>query len=206
MISFSTIRDGVVALCIATTGHRAYTLIGDSGIAMYLGLERGMTMLVPHDDGWELEAKRMMGILWKIIPEAVDIQHIGSTAIRTIAAKPIIDIAVALDDVRSVYEHIDVMAGYGLIHRGSDVPGQILFIMGEGNMRTHHIHIVERDGAAWKNYVMFRDHLNLHPDKAAEYEKIKKRLSEAFPDNRRAYTEGKAGFIMQVLGEAGGFS
>ena len=50
---------------------------------------------------------------------------------------------------------------------------------------------------------MFRDYMNSHPDKAAEYEKLKKQLASSFPDNRRAYTEGKAGFIEKIITDAG---
>ena len=82
-------------------------------------------------------AEKTIRTLQKLIPEARD-KHVGSTAIRSIDAKPIVDIAVALDDVQSVTSHIEELAGYGIIYRGSDVPGQILFIIGEGNIRTHH--------------------------------------------------------------------
>ena len=169
---------------------------------MHLGLGRGKTELLPHDNEWKTEAERVIMILWKVIPEARDIQHVGSTAIKSIDAKPIVDIAVALADVQSVISHIDELAGYGIIYRGSDVPGQILFTIGEGNVRTHHIHIVKWHGKAWDNYIFFRDYMNSHPDRAAEYEKLKKQLASSFPDDRRAYTEGKAGFIEKIVTEA----
>lgn len=171
--------------------------------SMHLGLERGKTELLPHDNEWKTETERVIRILWKVIPEARDIQHVGSTAIKSISAKPIADIAVALDDVQSVISHIGELAEYGIIYRGSDVPDQILFIIGDGSIRTHHIHIVKWHGKAWDNYIMFRDYMNSHPDKAAEYEKLKKQLTSSFPDNRRAYTEGKAGFIEKIITEAG---
>lgn len=173
---------------------------------MHLGLERGKTELLAHEKEWESEAKKTIRILQKLIPEARDIQHVGSTAIRSIDAKPIVDIAVALDDVQSVTSHIEELAGYGIIYRGSDVPGQILFIIGEGNIRTHHIHIVKWRGKAWNNYIMFRDYMNSHPDKAAEYEKLKKQLASSFPDDRRTYTEGKAEYIEKIITEARGTS
>ena len=62
---------------------------------------------------------------------------------------------------------------------------------------------VKWNGKAWDDYIFFRDHMNSHPDMAAEYEKLKRRLASAFPDNRRAYTEGKAGFIEKIIADAG---
>ena len=169
---------------------------------MHLGLERGKTELLPHDKEWEAVAELAVRILWKAIPEARDIQHVGSTAIKSIAAKPIVDIAVALDDVHSVTSHIDELAECGIIYRGSDMLDQILFIIGKGNIRTHHIHIVKWQGKAWNNFITFRDYMNSHPERAAEYEKLKKQLASSFPDNRRAYTEGKAEFIEKIITEA----
>lgn len=173
---------------------------------MYLGLERGKTELIPHDNEWESVAEKTIRILQKLIPEARDIQHVGSTAIKSIYAKPIVDIAVALDDVQSVTSHIDELAVCGIIYRESDVPEQILFIIGEGDIRTHHIHIVKWRGKAWDNYIMFRDYMNSHPEKAAEYEKLKKQLASSFPDDRRTYTEGKAEYIEKIITEARGTS
>ena len=173
---------------------------------MHLGLERGKTELFPHEKEWESVAEKTIGILWEIIPEARNIQHVGSTAIKSICAKPIVDIAVALDDVQSVTSHIDELTVCGIIYRESDVPDQILFIIGEGNIRTHHIHIVKWRGKAWDNYIMFRDYMNSRPDKAAEYERLKKQLASSFPDDRKAYTAGKAEYIEKIITEARGTS
>ena len=166
---------------------------------MHLGLERGKTELLPHDNEWKTEAERVIRILWKVIPEARDIQHVGSTAIKSISAKPIVDIAVALDDVQSVISHIGELAEYGIIYRGSDIPDQILFIIGEENIRTHHIHIVKWHGKAWDNYIMFRDYMNSHPGKAAEYEKLKKQLVSSFPDNRSPIRKEKLDSSKRLL-------
>ncbi len=103
--------------------------------------------MLPHDNEWKTEAERVIRILWKIIPEARDIQHVGSTAIKSISAKPIVDIAVALDDVQSVISHIGELAEYGIIYRGSDIPDQILFIIGEENIHTPYTYCE----MAWKS-------------------------------------------------------
>lgn len=168
---------------------------------MELGLERGTVRILPHEKEWEEEAENTIKCLWNIFQEARDIQHIGSTAIKTIAAKPIIDIAVALDDMESAALHIDEMSMNGMIFRGSDIPGQLLFVIGDNNIRTHHIHIVEWKSKAWNDYIAVRDYLNAHPDKAAEYENLKRKLCSLYPDNRKAYTAGKEEFIRAIIEE-----
>ena len=69
---------------------------------MHLGLERGKTELLAHDKEWESVADQTIGALWKVIPEARDIQHVGSTAIRSIAAKPIVDAESFSEEVMSL--------------------------------------------------------------------------------------------------------
>ena len=78
----------------------------------------------------------------------MDVQHVGSTAIPRIHAKPIIDIAVGVRDPGDIMPFIGVLEQNGFIFRGEDVPGQFLFVMGdlENDIRTHHIHIVK-----WKS-------------------------------------------------------
>ena len=161
-------------------------------------------ILTPHQSCWALWYEKQASALRAILPaqEVHRISHIGSTAIKTIAAKPIIDIAVALDDMESVALHIDEMPTNGMEFRGSDIPGQLLFIIGDNNIRTHHIHIVEWKSKAWNDYIAVRDYLNANPDKAAEYEDLKRKLCSLYPDNRKAYTAGKEEFIRSIIEEA----
>ena len=71
----------------------------------------------------------------------------------------------------------------------------------ERGTRTHHIHVVEWDGAAWRDYIRFRDLLRSDPEKALRCEACKRRLAERFPHDRKSYTAGKAELIAQMLRE-----
>lgn len=170
-----------------------------------LGLEQGAVELVPHQMVWDGIAKDTIIVLKGIFDAAaLDIQHIGSTSISGIHAKPILDICVgvrALEDVTPYFEKLEY---HGFIFRGHDVAEQLLFVMGDlkRNTRTHHVHIVRWNGAAWHNYINFRDYLNAFPEKANRYDQKKRRLADLFADNRKGYTQGKQELIDILLKEA----
>ena len=171
-----------------------------------IGLKRGTVKLVTHQDKWDNEAKRTIKELKDLLGDtAIDIQHIESTAIASIHAKPIIDIAVGIYNLSDIMPYIDVLGKNGLIFRGEDVPNQVLFVIGdfEKDFRTHHIHVVKWNGTEWNNYINFRDYLNAFPEKARIYDELKQELAIRFPKERRQYTEGKQQLIDKLLKEAG---
>lgn len=170
-----------------------------------LGLERGRVALTAHDGAWEAEAARTAELLRELLgAAAADIEHVGSTAVRGIEAKPIIDIAVAARSLEEIKSKAALLGRNGFIFRGEDVPGQLLFII-EDEARgvvTHHIHIVESGGAAWRNYINLRDYLNAFPDCAARYGALKRELALRFPTDRKSYTAAKSRLIDELLDKA----
>lgn len=168
-----------------------------------IGLERGRVALAEHDRAWErlaAEAGERIRRAWG--PVALDVQHVGSTAIRHIRAKPILDLAVAVESLATAEAHSPELERAGFRRRGSDVPGQILYVGGVGERRTHHIHVVPRDDIQWANYLNFRDYLNAKPGEAKRYEALKLRLAARYPQDRVAYTAGKAACIARMLAAA----
>ena len=116
---------------------------------MSLGLKRGTVQLEPYDKQWDDAAIQTIKKLKSILgDDAVDIQHIGSTAIPAIKAKPIIDIAVGVTDFEKIMSYNEQLQKDGIFYRGSDVENQILYVMGdmEKDIRTHHIHVVKWNG------------------------------------------------------------
>ena len=162
-------------------------------------------MLAPHQEEWTRNAERTIQVLNRLLePAAVDIQHIGSTAIPSIHAKPIIDLVVGVRNLDDILSYIELLKQHDIVFRGEDVAGQLLFVMGdfEKDTRTHHIHVVRWDGAEWNNYINFLDYLNRFPDKAIEYDACKKELAAQFADDRGSYTTGKQKLIDRLLNEA----
>ena len=170
-----------------------------------LGLKRGTVTLCPHEKEWETTAAETVGMLKPVFGDiAADIQHVGSTSIRGIRAKPILDLAVAARDMEAVREKIPELEAVGVFFRGEDHPGEFLFVMGdfENDTRTHHIHVCPAGGVDWRNYLNFRDYMNAHPERAAAYDRLKGELAEKYALDRGSYTAGKAEFIARILREA----
>ena len=169
---------------------------------MPLGLKRGTVHLEPHDKQWDEIAGQTIKTLKSILgDDAIDIQHIGSTAIPAIKAKPIIDIVVGTTDFERVMSHNEQLENEGIFYRGSDVEHQVLYVIGdmEKDIRTHHIHVVKWNGTEWKNYIHFRDYLNANENMALQYQKLKEELESKYADDRVTYTNGKQDMIDIIL-------
>ncbi len=129
------------------------------------------------------------------------IEHFGSTAVPNLAAKPILDIFVIIEEV-SVWPHlIAPMANLGYIHWAENPrTDRMFFVKGMppfGIRRSHHVHV--RTSADAIEELHFRDWLRGHPDDVIRYQKLKRELAERFKSDREAYTAAKSEFIRQIL-------
>lgn len=175
-----------------------------------LGLKRGTVRLYPHEEAWEREAEETIRRLRSLLGDAAaDLQHVGSTAIPGILAKPILDIAVGAEDFSAVLARRQALEEAGFFLRSSSIENQLLFacgsyVDGTGDEQTHFIHVVEKDGPDWRNYLNFRDYLRAFPEEAKAYEALKLSLAAAAPDDpgRAQYTAGKHAFIRRTLEKA----
>ncbi|MGH9697009.1 MAG: GrpB family protein [Bryobacteraceae bacterium] len=167
-----------------------------------LGLEAGVVRLRDYSPRWAemyaLEAARICGALGCL---ALDVQHVGSTAIPGIKAKPILDIAVAVSSLADLprFEAALTPLSYEYAH-WAGVKNDLVF--GKGKARTHLLHIVERDGEVWRDYLAFKSALLVNSELARQYEALKVALSQSNADNRAAYTDAKGEFIRNVLSAA----
>lgn len=169
-----------------------------------IGLKRGTVQIVPHQEAWAPAAEKIIAQLKGIFgTAALDIQHIGSTAIAGIQAKPILDIAVgtaSLEGLEPVLAQLEA-AGFQKAH--NRFSNDLLYIIqSEDNIRTCQVHILVYDSLQWHNYVDFRDYMNAFPEKAREYEALKARLAQECGNVQTAYTDGKHDYMERVLEEA----
>lgn len=176
-----------------------------------IGLKRGTVQLCEHEKEWEIEAQNTIARLKEILGDVIkDIQHVGSTSILTIKAKPIIDIAIAVDKFDDILAYEKELKDAGFYYRPkSDLGAQLLFASGSlykgtGDLQTHFIHVVLTDSMDWINYINFRDYLNKTPSVAKEYEDLKVSLALQAPIDRgrEKYLKGKHDFIVYTLRKA----
>lgn len=172
-----------------------------------VGLQDGTVRLVPHSAEWAVlfanERRRLMQILAPYWGDVIqDIQHVGSTSIPGIPAKPIIDIAVVVTDFAQAGPAIESIQELGYTYLGiNEVPGRHFFYLGDAAAtgRTHHLHMFEESSREWRQTAGFRDYLRAHPATADAYGALKLDLAGQFAEDRPAYLAGKADFIVQVL-------
>ena len=165
-----------------------------------MGLKVGTVKLEKYNPNWKKVFKEEKGTLSKILGDvAIEIEHIGSTSIEGLSAKPIIDIAVAINNlkdfekIRSLFENEPYS-----IKKDSNCD-EILVRKGTEENRTHFIHIMELNSKRYKDTILFRDYLRNHKNVLKEYEKLKKELASKYANNRKLYTSSKNDFIQEVI-------
>jgi GrpB-like predicted nucleotidyltransferase (UPF0157 family) len=158
-------------------------------------------VIVAYDPTWPREFQRLRDRASAAVGEiAVAIEHIGSTAVPGLAAKPVIDlvVVVAPGNVRKATERLSAI-GYG--HQGNlGVEGREAFAVPAGE-RRHHLYVSATDSEELRAQLVFRDRLRADAALAGRYEMLKRELAERYRDNREAYTEGKTGFITDASRE-----
>jgi GrpB-like predicted nucleotidyltransferase (UPF0157 family) len=154
--------------------------------------------IVKYDPLWPdlyaEERERVEAVLGDL---AESIEHIGSTSVPGLSAKPIIDILVTVAHLGPVDPYIERLGSLGYTY--FPVLGNTArYSFGRGIPHTHHIHIVEHGGEGHIRPLAFRDHLRSHREAARQYETLKRQLADRFHDNRQAYNQGKTDFIWSI--------
>ena len=167
-----------------------------------VGLRRHTLQIVEHDPAWrslfEAESRVIRDAAGDLIH---DVQHVGSTAVPDLPAKPIVDIAVAVDTRSAIPVLTQRLTAIGYIDRGDGGRdgGYLLVRESQPNVRTIHLHIVELTDVQWRNYIAFRDTLRQNRAIRDQYAELKRKLAVRFQDDRKSYTAGKNDFIQEVL-------
>jgi GrpB-like predicted nucleotidyltransferase (UPF0157 family) len=169
-----------------------------------LGLQRGTVQVVPYTPMWaelfQEECRRLQQALGSL---ALDIQHIGSTAVPGLAAKPIMDLGIAVSTDAEVAACVPLLAALGYTYREDRGSNEgHFFDRGPEQQLTHYLHMLLISSPAWQNYLLFRDYLIAHPDIRDAYMQLKQDLAKRYAADRAAYTAAKAEFVQGVLAAA----
>lgn len=164
-----------------------------------LGLKHKTVKLVPHCYKWKyLFQQEVITLRRTLNNHSLHVEHVGSTALKNILAKPILDMMIPCDDLSIIKTYTDKLErlGYELV---TNAESYVLFVKGSEEAYTHHLTFTSPEGQYWKETIQFRDYLLLNPLVAKAYETEKKELATQYPDSRRNYTANKARFIQAVL-------
>jgi GrpB-like predicted nucleotidyltransferase (UPF0157 family) len=166
-----------------------------------LGLQRGMVQVIPYTPLWaslfEEEHKRLSAALGTL---AVDIQHVGSTSVPGLVAKPILDVGVAIASEADADACVPLLEALGYTYEGYRGASEgYFFNLGAETRLTHYLHMLLIDSEGWRNYLRFRDTLIVHPEIRDQYMRLKQALALQYAADRPAYTAAKAEFIQSVL-------
>ncbi len=167
-----------------------------------LGLKRGVLTLSSYHVEWKTCYAEEKARLQAVIADSIEeIEHVGSTALPEMIAKPILDIAIRVNDLQCIEQSKPALIDLGYVYRGEQgIVGRHLFA--KGDPVTHHVHIMLPDCSNWFKQVGFRDYLLKHPDIALEYAALKRKLISIPSIDRKSYSNGKAPFIERVLERA----
>lgn len=169
-----------------------------------LGLNKDVVQLSPYNPQWRNLFEEEKKILVELIGEhIIDIQHIGSTAIAGIAAKPMLDVLIGVKSLEDVKQFDKVRLKEAAIYPLGRVAieGKVVYAKFsdlEALTKTHVYHIVEYGGDWWQQHTLFRDYLNKYPETAVEYERLKKELATKYPTNERSYADAKKEFVNEI--------
>ena len=168
-----------------------------------MGLKVGTVTLEEYNSNWSKMFEEEKENLKKIFKDlAIEIEHIGSTSVEGLTAKPIIDVAVGVKNLKD-FDKIKECFEEPYSVKKDSVSDEILIRRRIAeDITTHLIHVMEVDGKRYQDTIKFRNYIRKHKDVLIEYEKLKKELAEKYADNRKMYTSSKNDFIQNIIKKA----
>jgi len=164
----------------------------------------GRIVVLDHDPAWSATFFRLRARIWPVVNDlATSIEHVGSTSVEGLPAKPVIDMTIVVRAASKMPTVIDRLATIDYRHSGDlGVPGREAFA-GSGRAPAHHLYACVEGNLGLRNHLAIRDQLRRRPAQAQAYGELKKRLAARFPDDIDAYVDGKTDFLLAILADAG---
>lgn len=160
-------------------------------------------MVADYDPSWPGTFETLKSRILRLGSVALAVEHVGSTAVPGLAAKPIIDIDVIVATPAQVTLAIERLATLGYVHRGNlGIAGREAFASPDGPA-AHHVYVCVLGSTALANHLSIRDYLRRNPEAAAKYATLKKELARQLPSDADRYIRGKTDFLVGILRDAG---
>ncbi len=160
--------------------------------------------VVEYNPEWQETFERIRSYVWPVVADiALTVEHVGSTSVPGLKAKPVIDVCIVVASRKEVLPCIERLGTIGYVHQGTlGVPDRDAFRRPD-DLPRHHLYLSPRDSLSLKNHLGFRDYLRSHPEAAREYGELKASLAIRFPEDIDSYIVGKSAFVLGILGEIG---
>ena len=160
--------------------------------------------VMDYNPEWPRMFADLRDAIWPSVRDlAVGIEHVGSTSVAGLAAKPVLEIDLVIEGRGQMPMIVERLATIGYRHRGDlGIEDREVFAMPRG-MPMHHLYVCTSNSLPLRNHLALRDHLRAHPPDATAYGNLKKELARKFPNDIDAYTEGKTEFILGILAKYG---
>jgi GrpB-like predicted nucleotidyltransferase (UPF0157 family) len=157
-----------------------------------------MIVLAPYDPAWPSQfvaaREEILSVCNGLV---IDVHHVGSTAIPSLSAKPIIDLLPVVRRLEDAIACIPPLQALGYTHRGEHgIAGRHYFV--RGTPRSHQVHLFAADHPEIERHLLFRDYLRAHPEEREAYARLKRSLTERFRDDVREYAEAKTPFCDRI--------
>ncbi|WP_394548431.1 GrpB family protein [Priestia aryabhattai] len=168
-----------------------------------LGLERGLVKLEPYNDKWSKLFDEERELLSSRIKEPIiAIEHVGSTSIEGLFAKPIIDIAIGVSSLDVIIELKEKVKALGYVEVPVSIDGKHVFARYKEKKITHFLHVMIYNQNLWIDQISFRDYLRSDSNAKIAYIKIKEELANKYPNDVVSYTNKKKKFVDDILKRA----
>ncbi len=165
---------------------------------------RGLIQVVEYSLEWPDYFRQLRDRIWPVVRDiAIAIEHVGSTAVAGLAAKPIIDLDIVIPSQSDLASIAAPLGRLGYEHRGNlGIEDREAFSSLQSHP-AHHLYVCSQGSIALRNHITLRDHLRGHPSDAATYSSLKKRLAQRHAGDIDGYVEGKTDFILSILAQYG---
>ena len=158
----------------------------------------------PYNPEWPRHFERLAGVLWPAVSDhALTIEHVGSTSVPGLAAKPLIDIDIVIEDMSRLPAMIAALAALGYEHRGNQgIVDREAFKRADAEVR-HNLYVCPKNSIALRNHLCLRDALRTNPALRDEYARLKQSLAVKYPTSIADYIDGKTDFVLGILAQHG---
>ena len=163
-------------------------------------------IVLPWDPQWDQDFLRLRDRIQAALGDpAVQIEHVGSTSVPGLSAKPIIDMDIVIEDSSALAAAVAALGAAGWRHEGDrGIPGREAFrYEGAEPLPAHHLYVCPRSSAELKRHLAFRDYLRAHPEAVREYGRVKEEGAALYPYDIDSYIEYKTPFIQGVYRKIG---